>query len=320
MQQPAETNPIGAVLYMLVAMVLIGFIDNFIAPLAGHIGLWQFLFLRMVLSLPLLVLAARMGVGVLRARSWRRVAARSLLIALAMVLYFGALAFMSIGEALAGLFTSPIFILLVSVGFLRLRVGIWRIAAVAIGFGGVLMVLQPGGAGFSALMLMPVAGGLLYALGSIATRYWCAEESTLVMLAGIFVMQGVIGALAMIGLALIGPEAPAGADGFLLRGWVWPPDGAVWPIMAMQVFGSLAGVFCLIRAYQWGDASYVSVFEYSVMVFGPTFGFFLFGQTLGGLQLIGVALIITAGAIIALRSRREAALIDGALSVGPGKG
>ena len=67
-------------------------------------------------------------------------------------------------------------------------------------------------------------------------------------------------------LAFVDPVVPAGGAGFLLRGWVWPPEAAVWPIMALQVVGSLAGVFCLIRAYQWGEASYVSVFEYSIMV------------------------------------------------------
>ncbi len=306
MHRPATTQPIGAVLFILTGMMLIGFVDNFIAPLAEHVGLWQFLFMRMILTLPLLAVASWMGAGVLRARSWARVILRSFLIAAAMVLYFGALAFMSMGEALAGLFTSPIFILLISVFFLRVRIGVWRVLAVAIGFGGVLFVLQPGGADFSLMMLMPVAGGLLYALGNLATRYLCAEESTLVMLAGIFVLQGVMGAFAMIGLALIGVEAPSGGEGFLLRGWVWPPDGTVWPYMALQVFGSLAGLYCVIRAYQWGEASHVSVFEYSIMVFGPGFAFVLFGATLSGLQLVGVAMIIVAGAIIAMRSAKDA--------------
>lgn len=307
MQQSATTHPVGAVLFILTGMMLIGFVDNFIAPLAEHIGLWQFLFMRMILTLPLLVFASRMGAGGLRALSWARVTLRSFLIAAAMVLYFGALAFMSMGEALAGLFTSPIFVLLISVFFLRVRIGVWRVLAVVVGFGGVLFVLRPGGADFSLMMLMPVAGGLFYALGNLATRYLCAEESTLVMLAGIFVVQGIMGAFAMIGLALTGIEVPGGGEGFLLRGWVWPPEAVIWPYMALQVFGSLAGLYCVIRAYQWGEASQVSVFEYSIMVFGPGFAFVLFGATLSGLQLLGVAMIIVAGAIIAVRSTREAA-------------
>jgi drug/metabolite transporter (DMT)-like permease len=231
------------------------------------------------------------------------VAARAVLMSTGMVLYFGALAFITLGEALAGLFTSPIFILLISWGFLGQSIGVWRILAVALGFAGVVMVLQPGGGGFSWVMLLPLCGAVLYALGNIVTRMWCAEESTLVMLAMTFVVQGSIGIVAMILLALTGSEAEAGAAGFLARGWVWPPDAGVWPYLAAQVVGSLVGVFCLIRAYQIGEASFVTVFEYSVMVFGPGFAFLLYGQILGALQLAGVALIVAAGAIIAVRRR-----------------
>ncbi|MDQ2088725.1 DMT family transporter [Marimonas arenosa] len=302
MRQPG-TRPMAAALYMLAGMVVIGFVDNFVSQLARHISVWQFLFLRMVCSLPLLVFGAWIGVGELRAKSWPKVAARGFLLAGGMVFYFGALAFVTLGEALAGLFTAPIFVLLITVAFLRQSIGMWRVLAVGIGFAGVLMVLQPGGAGFSQAMLLPVCGAVLYALGNIVTRLWCAEESTLVMLAMTFVMQGMIGLLAMAGLGFAGTEAAAGAEGFLTRGWVWPPDGEIWPYMAAQVLGSFVGVFCLIRAYQIGEASYVTVFEYSIMVFGPGFAFLLFGQTLGALQLFGIGLVVLAGVIIALRSR-----------------
>lgn len=299
----AATRPVAAALFMLAGMFAIGFVDNFVGRLAAHIGVWQFLFLRMVLSLPLLALAAWAGVGELRARSWAKVAARGVLMAAGMVFYFGALAFITLGEALAGLFTSPIFILLISALFLGQTIGVWRILAVGIGFSGVLMVLQPGGSGFTWVMLLPVCGAGFYALGNIVTRMWCAEESTLIMLAMTFVMQGMIGLLAIAGLTLAGVEAAVGADGFLTRGWVWPPDGAIWPYMAAQVLGSLIGVFCLIRAYQIGEASHVTVFEYSIMIFGPGFAFLLYGQRLGAWQLMGIGLIALAGMIIALRSR-----------------
>lgn len=312
MQGSQATYPLAAVGFMLTAMIMIGFIDNFIGGMAAHIGLWQFLFMRACLSMPLILVAAWLGAGSLRAVSLGRVVLRSGLIAGGMALYFGALAFMSIGEALAGLFTSPIFILLISIFFLKVRIGIWRVLAVVTGFAGVVMVLQPGGSGFSALMLMPVAGGLLYGLGNLVTRYLCVGESTMVMLTWIFVLQGVLGAAGLGVLAVAGPEVAApGAEGFLTRGWVWPPDAAVWPVMAMQVLVSLVALFCLTRAYQLGEASYVAVFEYSIMVFGPGFGFLLFAETLGPVQLIGVVMIIAAGAIIALRSKRDAASVPG---------
>jgi drug/metabolite transporter (DMT)-like permease len=49
----------------------------------------------------------------------------------------------------------------------------------------------------------------------------------------------------------------------------------------------------------------VSVFEYSVMIFGPFFAWHLFGQPVGLWQAIGIAMIASAGVIIALRSGKE---------------
>ncbi|WP_322866707.1 DMT family transporter [Aquicoccus sp. G2-2] len=297
------TKPGPAALIMLAGMMAIGLVDNFVGRLSVHISVWQFLVFRMVFSLPILVLAAWAGFGNIRARHWGKVLTRGGLMAGGMALYFAALGFIPLGEALAGLFTSPIFILLMSVMFFGQRIGLFRILAVAVGFIGVLLVLQPGGAGFSWVVLLPVFGAALYALGNILTRRWCAEESTMSMLAATFFMQGMMGLLAIVVLAVLGVAPGEGAAGFLTRGWQWAPDPAIWPYIAAQVIGSIIGVFCLIRAYQIGEASYVTVFEYSVMVFGPCFAFFLFGQTLGLAQVAGIALIVLAGVTIALRAR-----------------
>jgi drug/metabolite transporter (DMT)-like permease len=79
----------------------------------------------------------------------------------------------------------------------------------------------------------------------------------------------------------------------------------VWPLIWLQGFGSLAGVWCIIKAYQLGEAGFVSVFEYSVMIFGPFFAWWLFGQPVGLWQAVGIALIASAGIIIAIRSGAE---------------
>ena len=185
---------------------------------------------------------------------------------------------------------------------LKQKIGPWRIIAVAVGFTGILLVLgvQDGAPGW--IMVMPLAGGFFYAMGSLVTRVLCAEESTLSMLAGIMISQAIIGVIALITLAIWQPEVPDGAAGFLLRGWVWPIP-SIFPYIALQAFVSVMGVFLLIRAYQWGDASQVSVLEYSIMIFGPFFGWLLMGQIITPMMIAGIALIIVAGGIIAVRSK-----------------
>lgn len=278
-------------------MALLGFVDNFIAVIAQSVSLWQFLTARFALAIPLVVGLALLGVGTLRPRRLWAVGLRSVLVASGIMCYFAALAVMPIAQALAGLFTSPIFVLILSAALLRRRIGPWRIAAVALGFVGTLIVLGLGQAWPGPVMLLPVLGGALYACGSLVTRELCAEEDTLAMLAGIWVTQATLGGAMLVWLNLF----PAAEITFLTRPWTWPMAEAL-PYVALQAAVSVAGVFLLIRAYQWGEASQVSALEYTIMIFGPAFAFLLFGTPITGQMALGILLIMAAGVIIAVRS------------------
>jgi len=287
-------------------MLIIGAIDNVIVILAEEIGLWQFHFTRALVAIPLVITLSIVGLGTIRPRRWWAVAVRSGLVATSMLFYFSALALMPIAQALAGLFTSPIFILIVTAVVLKQRIGPWRIMAVILGFGGILLVLQPDPQNFSWITFLPVAGGFFYALSAISTRTLCAGESTVALLAGMWLTLGTMGAVGLAVLSIWPLASVPGPDGFVTRGWTWPMWHAA-PYVVVQACGSVAGVFMIIKAYQLGEPSYVSIFEYSVMIFGPLYALVLFGQTMDMIQILGVGLIVVAGAVIALRSREAAA-------------
>lgn len=295
-------HPRQAAGFMIGAMLIIGLIDNYIAVIARDLSLWQFQFLRTCMALPMLLLAAWLGIGSLRPLRLWAVLLRNGLIAMGMLFYFGALAFMSIAEALAGLFTAPIFVLLISVFVFREKVGVLRIFAVLLGFAGIIVVLGPSQGSKGVVSFLPAFGGLFYAMGSVATQRICAGESTVSMLAGLVSLQGLVGGFALLVLAFWAPEAAQGADGFLLRGWVWPTSLSWW-LVFVQAAGSLLGVGLLIRAYQSAAPSFVAVFEYSVFIFGPFFGYVLMGQGVTGGQMLGIAMIAAAGSLIAVRGR-----------------
>lgn len=298
-----DTRPMAAALTMLAAMAVIGVIDNAISVIARDIGIWQFMAWRALLAIPVIWLGSRLGLGRLAPRRLWAVALRGALVALAMLFYFGSLAIMPIAQALGGLFTSPIFILLVTAFALRQPVGPWRIFAVTLGFVGILVVLQPDPERLSWVTFLPVFGGFFYALGAIATRTLCAGESVMSMLLALIVIQGVIGLVAMAVLAVVSPEAAPGGAGFVLRGWVWPMTPLTHLLMVVQAVGSVIGVGLIIRAYQLGDPSHVSVFEYSVFIFGPLAAYLMLGQPLGWSTALGIMLIAIAGIVIVLRAR-----------------
>lgn len=294
-------NDRAAALTMMAAMLVIGCIDNFISLIAIDSGLWQFQILRSAMGLPLIILASVFGFGTLWALRIWAVALRSFFVAFAMLFYFGSLAFMPLAQALAGLFTSPIFILLITAFILREPVGPARIFAVLLGFIGILLVLDSDWSTLNWISFLPVVGGMFYAMGAVATRQLCEGESTLSMLAMLFLIQAIIGALALAVLGQFEFTVPEGAAGFIQRGWVWPVSAAL-PFILLQAVGSVLGVGLIIRAYQIGTASYVAIYEYSVFISGPFFAWMLFGQTVTALQAGGIILIAAAGIVIAIRS------------------
>ncbi len=307
MQLHQQTHSVMASLLMVAAMAIIGVIDNFVIRVAESVGLWQFHLSRALLMLPLIAVLSILGLGTLRPRRLGVVAVRSVLITLAMLFYFSALALMPIAQALAGLFTSPIFVLLISALLLKQRIGPWRIVAVLLGFSGILCVLQPDPTSFDVKTLLPVAGGFFYALSAVVTRTHCSDESTVALLAAMVVTLGIAGAVGLIWLALFPVGVPAGPDGFAMRGWVWPMQEAL-PWVVVQAVGSTIAVFMLIKAYQLGEPSYVAVFEYSVMIFGPLFAWVAFGQSVGQMQIIGIGMIASAGVLLGWRERRISSL------------
>ena len=73
---------------MVLAMVIIGFIDNYIVVIAGHIGLWQFQIVRAAMAVALIAALSRAGLGTLRPHRLWAVAVRSALITVGMLFLF----------------------------------------------------------------------------------------------------------------------------------------------------------------------------------------------------------------------------------------
>lgn len=303
MSEATDNRILAASAAILGYAIIIGFTDNFVRAIAAEASLWQFHAVRTVMVALILVVAVPLLRLDLRPRNPGAVIARSVLHGSALMIYFGCLGFLSVAQAAAGLFTAPIFVLLFSRLLFGHPLGPVRIIAVALGFAGVVMVLQPGGnSPLGWASLVAVGAGVLYALGNLATREWCAGETTETLSAGFFVALGVAGGLGLAVMGVLSPEAPPGAQGFLLRGWVWPSfDFYLWT--GVQAVGSLVGVSLVVKGYQLAEASRVSIIEYIILPVSALWSFVLWGETIGALGLCGMAAIIVAGGMIAFRHR-----------------
>ncbi|MBP7003755.1 MAG: DMT family transporter [Amaricoccus sp.] len=281
-------------------MVVLGFTDTLVRVVANEAGLWQFHLTRSGMALPLLVVGAAVLGLPLRARRPGAVAIRAGVQTLSMLLFYAALAAAPAAQVGAALFTAPLWVLIFAAGFFGRPIGPSRMLAVALGFAGVLVMLRPDAASLSAMTLAPVAAGALYGLGNLLTREWCGEEPVGALLLSYFGGLGLAGAAMLVVLAAFEPPAAwAEAAPFIAAGWR-APSLLVLGVVLVQAAGALVAVGMVARGYQSGDTSTLAVFEYSYVLSVAAWAYLLWGERLGPLDLLGMAMIVSAGAIVAL--------------------
>lgn len=294
-------------IFAVIGMAIVGLIDNFVNAILQDASIWQFHGTRSAMVLALLVIFAQRFNLQLGPRNWRAVTARAVLIALSMILYFGALPILPIAQVGAGLFTSPIWVLIFSMVIYRQKIGPRRIFAVAIGTLGVIAMMRPEAANFSWFSLIPVLAGALYGLANIFTWRYCAAESTTSLLVGSFGMLGLMGLAGVLVTTFVNLPAQWLLDmPFLAQGFQVPTQ-SFWLLTIIQALGSLLAVALITRAYQGADTSYVTIYEYTFLIFASFWGWQLNAQAIDARDILGIALIIGAGIVVAISTERQAA-------------
>lgn len=211
---------------------------------------------------------------------------RGVVLAASSLLFFTALAFMPIAEASAITFLAPLLVTAMSAYFLRERVRRSAWIALATGFVGVLFIVRPGGAIFSAAALLPLGTALCFATYQLLTRRLAGIDSTMATLfIGALVGTIVISFLLPFYWGL--PQSPFHAVLFVLLG----------------VLGA-AGHFVLIRAFEYAPASVLAPFVYAQLATVLALGYVVFGDFPDGWSLVGMAIIVLSGAWIAARQGR----------------
>lgn len=297
---PASQNMTAAVLALISSAVL-SFSDNFVASVGEEAGLWQFHVFRTLFAIPLFVGLAFALKQSIRPSNLLRTFLRSLAVSTGLLIYFAALGALPVAQAAAGLFSAPIWVLLLSALLFAGRITLVQILSILGGFAGVLMLLQPDLTTLSALSLFPLTAGLFYGLGMLLTRFWCAEETAMTLALSIFVTIGLACLLILLGFTFLGDET---STEFLSRGWVTPTPRFLWLTFA-QAFGAVIAVSLICQAYRIGTPSRVSIFEYSFLIFASLWAFLLWGTSTNTLAFAGIAVIVVCGLAMTLHTKRQ---------------
>lgn len=282
--QNESTARLRAIGYALAGIALFGLLDMQAKVLGSLYPVPEVVWARYAghCLLMLIVLGPRHGRGLVRTRRLGVQLVRGVLLLLSTGFFFAALSYLPLAEAAAISFVAPLLVTLLSIPMLGERVGWRRLTAVVVGFGGVLVILRPGGSLFTPAALLPLCTAVTYGLYQILTRRIGTSENPV---ASLF-YTSLVGAAVM---TLVVPFA-----------WV-TPDWRHAPIfLALGICGGV-GHFLMIRALQLAPVSLIAPFGYSAMIWSLLFGWLVFSQFPDRISLVGIAIVVGSGLYVAYR-------------------
>ena len=285
---PAKDATFAAIGIAVLSTVFFAMGDVAAKVLTGTLPAIEVTWLRYVIFCLLViptVFVAR-GTRVMQTPRLRLQIIRALAVAGSSVLFILGLGHLQVAEATAINFISPIFITALSIPLLGEKVGIRRWAAAAVGFLGVMLVVQPGGSAFQVAALLPIGAALAWAIAAIATRLMSSErpEATLAW-------SAVVGLIAL--------------TAFVPFHWRTPTPGEIELAVLMRGFWTM-GQWLIILGYRRAAASTVAPFSYVQLLFAGLLGFAVFSTIPGAMTLVGGLVIAASGLYTAHREHVRA--------------
>lgn len=202
--------------------------------------------------------------------------------------YFLAITLTPLSSATVILQATPLVVVAAAALVMGERVGPRRWLAIFIGLAGVVIIIQPGADGFSALSLLAVVGLLGFAGRDLTSRAAPASLSTTLL--------GLYGFLSVV---------VAGAAFSIWDGKAFvqiQPTTAIWLVALIAV--GVAAYACLMKAMRTGEVAAVTPFRYTRLIFGVALGVVIFGEDLTAPMLLGSALIVVSGLFILRHGRK----------------
>ena len=284
---PLSDNARGA-LFMVLSMAAFVANDTLIKLVLADVPLFPSIFMRGVVATVLLLLLARFK-DVLRPslsmRNWRLVLLRMMAEVGGTLCFLTALANMPIANIMAVLQAAPLAVTLAAALFLRESVGWRRYSAIAIGFIGVLIIIQPGSDGFSIYALWAVATVGFIVLRDLVTRQMPTD------IPSIFVAL-----ITSVGITSVGGI-----------GAIFQPAGVV-DFGTLVLCACAAGFIVMaylfsVEAMRHGEIGFVSPFRYTGLLWAIILGWLVFSDVPTKPMLLGSLIVIATGAYTFYRER-----------------
>jgi drug/metabolite transporter (DMT)-like permease len=284
------------VIFLVIELILSFFIASIVKFLEPNIPIFQILFYRYLLSLPLLVIYGffKHGSKILQVNNVRLLLLRIICGFLGLAMWFLAVAKIDISLATVLFNTMPLFITILSAIIALERVGLRRSIAVITGFFGVIFIVLPINTSFDFwgvlyAILGAIFAGLMFVFirmlgktnASIPTAIWYNSFGV--------VISGII-------LLLSGHNLDNSFSLLMHKDLPWGY------LLALGLLASFQQ-FCLAESHRYADASALAPFHYLAIPIGVAFGVILFNETITAKFLVGAVIIIASNYYILFREK-----------------
>jgi drug/metabolite transporter (DMT)-like permease len=282
--------PAAAVIMITAAVACFACLDAIIKTLAQRHPIpllvwarWGFQTLVMVIWL-----APTLGVRMVRTKQLKLQLVRSTLMIGSSVFFMTALSYLPLADATALNYTTPTLVVVLAVLFLHERMTHARLAFVAAGIVGMLLIVQPGAELFHGASLLALCAAACYASFQIITRMLAGDDPRVTLF-----YPALVGTLIM---TLVWPWFSSRIE----MSWL-----DVGLLATVGVLGTV-GHFLFILAFNRAPASALTPFTYMQVVWATLVGWLVFQDFPDALTLVGMAVIVASGLLLTWHERRRA--------------
>ncbi len=285
------------------ALWMIGTVVSFSAmavggrELSGDLTTFQILFHRSIVGLVVVsVLLSATGWRQLRVRRFSLHLLRNVLHLGGQFGWFFAISVIPLAEVFAIEFTTPMWAAILAMLFLGERPRRTSLAAIGLGFVGILIILRPGFQEIGIPTLGVLGAAMAYATTYVLTKYLGQTDSPLAIIFYMTVIQ--------LPIALAASLALHPADSH----WAWPELG-LWPWIVVVGVTALTAHYCAARALSLADATVVVPIDFLRLPLIALVGLALYGETIDIWVIVG-GVVIFAGTFLNVRSAAAVAVAE----------
>ncbi|MEL6485941.1 MAG: DMT family transporter [Pseudomonadota bacterium] len=265
-----------------------------LVKLAGEHGahLVELIFWRQAVTFALIGagLVALKQTALIKTKRLKSHGARAAMGVTGMLFTYGAVLLLPLAEATTLGFTAPFFAVLLAVVLFGERVGLYRSLAVALGFGGVLIVMQPGQSAADVSLwgvVVALVAAFMVAMISFQIQDLNKTENPWSI---VFWFTALSLPVLIVAVPFFWAEHSA---------WGWSL------IFATALMGGVVQIL-LTTSLRFGSAAVILLMDYTALLWATWYGYSIFDRAAPATLALGAPLIIGAGVLIAWRERQLA--------------